>query len=81
MKVEFKKSFSKKFKKLDKVIQIKTDETINFFTKNPFDPALRNHALIGEYKGFRSIDITGDYRALFKEYPEGTYEFVDFIYI
>jgi mRNA-degrading endonuclease YafQ of YafQ-DinJ toxin-antitoxin module len=30
-------------------------------------------------KDFRSINITWDYRAIFKEYPDGTYEFVDFI--
>jgi hypothetical protein len=40
---------------------------------------LRNHALTWEYLWFRSIDITWDFRSIFKEYPDWTYEFVDFI--
>ncbi len=32
---------------------------------NPFDITLRNHALKGKYLGYRSIDISGDVRALY----------------
>lgn len=79
MKVNFKKSFNKQFEKLNKKIQLKTDEKIKLFRKNPFDKNLKNHALTWEYLSFRNINITWDYRAISKEYPNWTYEFIDFI--
>lgn len=36
------------------------------FIDNPNHPQLRNHALRENYSGFRSIDVTDDWRALFK---------------
>lgn len=36
------------------------------FKDNPLDFRLRNHALKGKYLGYRSIDISGDVRALYK---------------
>lgn len=79
MKIKFKKSFDKSKLKLDLKIRLKFNEKLVIFSKNPLDKILRNHALDWEYKWFRSIDITWDYRAIFREYPNGTYEFVDFI--
>ena len=32
-----------------------------------FDPILNNHALKGKYLGYRSINITGDLRVLYKK--------------
>ena len=81
MKIQFKKTFNKNFEKLGRKLQMKTHEKIGLFQKDPFEETLSNHALIWEYKWFRSIDITGDYRAIFREYPNGTYEFVDFIFV
>lgn len=81
MKIDYVKSFLKSYKKLDTKIQNKFDEKVLNFQKNPFDKTLRNHSLAWKYSWFRSIDITWDYRAIFKEYPNWTYEFVDFIEI
>lgn len=79
MKVNFKKSFNKSFEKLDKKIQIKADEKIGIFRKNPTERILKNHSLLWKFLWFRSINITWDYRAIFREYPNWTYEFVDFV--
>jgi mRNA-degrading endonuclease YafQ of YafQ-DinJ toxin-antitoxin module len=49
------------------------------FVNNPFDKILNNHALNWDYEWFRSINITWDYRVIFREYPNWTYEFVEFI--
>ena len=38
----------------------------DIFLARPYDAILHNHALTGEYAGCRSINITGDYRAIFK---------------
>ena len=79
MIVKRKKKFIKSYAKLNRKIQDKFDEVFLIFIKNHFDESLRNHALSWELKWFRSIDVTWDYRAIFKEYPDWTYEFVDFI--
>lgn len=39
---------------------------LDMFVSNPKHPLLRDHALSGIYEGYRSINITGDWRALYK---------------
>jgi addiction module RelE/StbE family toxin len=65
MNVRFHKKFEKKFAKLPKKIQDKFYTRLKIFTKNPYDSTLNNHPVDPEYPGWRSINITGDYRALF----------------
>ena len=50
-------------------------ERIAVFGQDPFNPALRNHALGGMFRGYRSIDITGDIRAIYKALDEDVVEF------
>ncbi|PIR68810.1 hypothetical protein COX93_01450 [Candidatus Nomurabacteria bacterium CG_4_10_14_0_2_um_filter_30_12] len=71
------KIFDKSFKKKDKFIQKKALERIKIFTEDPFNFLLNNHALTGEYKNIRSINITGDYRVLFYYANENTVIFSD----
>lgn len=63
--IEFTKSFTKQFKKLRTNQQERFYERLELFKKNPQDRVLRDHALKGKYKGYRSIDIDGDMRALY----------------
>ncbi len=63
--IEFTKSFTKQFKKLRVKQQERFYERLELFKKNPQDRVLRDHALKGKYKGYRSIDIEGDLRALY----------------
>lgn len=79
MKIVFKKSFDKSQSKLDVKIRIKLGEKLRIFSNNPLERSLNNHALVWKYHGFRSINITWDYRAIFREYPSWMYEFVEFI--
>lgn len=41
-------------------------EARELFYDDTHHPSLRNHALREKYTGFRSIDITNDWRAVFK---------------
>lgn len=66
MKIFFHKNFKKDLKKLSKRNQDKIKQRIKLFMQDPFDEALRNHSLKGKYTDYRSIDITGDLRAIFK---------------
>jgi addiction module RelE/StbE family toxin len=65
------KEFIKLYKEADVRIRKSIDEKLRVFIKNPFDLGLDNHPLRDEWEGFRSIDITNDYRAVYKEVKEG----------
>jgi addiction module RelE/StbE family toxin len=49
---------------------------LRVFVNDIFDPILENHALHGKYLGLRSINVTGDYRALYSVLSETSIEFV-----
>ncbi len=66
MDIDFHKKFKKRYPKLDLKIRRKFDEKLILFEQNPFDISLNNHILHGKYKNHRSIDVTGDWRALYR---------------
>ncbi len=65
MNVAYSKNFIKQAKKLSPDLRHKLKDIISLFSDNPLHPKLRNHALKGKYKEYRSIDVTGDVRALY----------------
>lgn len=65
MKISFSKDFIKQAEKLSPKLRLQLYEHITLFCNNPLNPKLRNHALKGKYSAYRSINITGDYRALY----------------
>jgi addiction module RelE/StbE family toxin len=65
MIIETTKSFDKQYAKLDAKIKAAFKNRLQVFVVAPFDNRLRNHALKGKYLGYRSIDVTGDFRALY----------------
>lgn len=65
MNISYSHSFIKQAKKLSPELRQKLQTKIATFSKNPLHPSLRNHALKGVYKEYRSINITGDVRALY----------------
>ena len=65
MKALFSKTFEKQYARLPQGIQKKTKERIRLFKKDPRNPLLRIHKLKGKKKPLKSMNITGDYRALF----------------
>lgn len=65
------RKFEKQFSKLPKKIKNKAIIQLKFFCNNPFDHRLNNHALSGRQKGQRSINITGDIRAIYEEVEDG----------
>ena len=79
IQINFKKDFVKSYKNLDLKIKIKTDKAIIVFKNNPFDISLNNHKLSGDYQWFGSINVTWDYRIIFYELSNGTYELVELV--
>jgi addiction module RelE/StbE family toxin len=66
MKLYFHKNFQKAFEKLQTSEQEKCRKRLKLFLKDEFDSFLNNHPLRGRYNGYRSINITGDIRAIYK---------------
>lgn len=70
MQIDYSKNFLKQYSKLPKKLQSQTDKKLILWQKNPNNPQLRDHALDGKYQGYRSINITGDVRALYTKYGD-----------
>lgn len=66
MIAQYHRTFEKQYKKLRKSTQQKARERIALFQEDEFDPTLNNHPLEGKYRGYRSINITGDLRAVYR---------------
>jgi addiction module RelE/StbE family toxin len=73
----YSKNFKKSLKKKDKFVQEKTRERIRLLREDPFNILLNNHKLHGEYAGCSSINITGDFRVIFKYLDECHIVFID----
>ena len=67
MIVRFTNNFLLQYKKADVRIRNKADDCLRIFKKNPNDLQLKNHKLKREWQGHRSINITADLRAIYKE--------------
>lgn len=65
MRISYSKNFVKQAKKLPAPVQKALIERITLFGINPLHPLLCDHPLKGRHKEYRSINITGDYRALY----------------
>ena len=70
MTIKYSPAFLATLKKADVRIRKSFKERILQFSKNPYDLQLRNHKLQREYQGYRSINITADWRAIYKEIHE-----------
>ena len=77
-RIEYSRKFLKQLKKSPLAIKAAFRKRLGLFLKEPFHPQLNNHALTGRYSSYRSINITGDWRAIFSEYADKTGEVVIF---
>ena len=71
MQIEYSKKFIKEFKKCPNNIRDIFKVRLKIFIDNQNHPILNNHPLIGKLKGRRSINVNGDWRAIFKEIDSG----------
>ena len=77
MDIYFKKKFIKNFRKLPANIKSKFNENIEIFKVDSHNVILNNHALHGKYDHCRSINVTGDFRAIYAVQDNGATLFVD----
>lgn len=76
MKIVFHKHFEKQFKKLSNNQKRAFQERLIIFSENQFHSALHNHPLRGTFKGYRSINIAGDLRAIYKMVKKEIFIFI-----
>lgn len=77
MKIVYDPVFIDTLKKVNVRIRKSSKQRILLFFKDPQNLQLYNHALREKYVGYRSIDITEDYRAIYKERQEGIAYFTE----
>lgn len=66
MQIEYSRRFIKNFKKCPKYIQEKFSERLGLFLIDRSAKILNEHSLSGKLLGLKSINISGDYRAIFE---------------
>ena len=59
--------------KLNKAIQRKVFERTQLLATEPFHPLLNDHKLRHPYEGYSSVNITGDYRLVYKKLVPDVY--------
>lgn len=62
--------FKKRVRRLPFKIKKSLAERLRLFAETPYHPLLDNHTLKGIWRGYRSINITGDWRVVYE--PVGT---------
>ncbi|PIS05109.1 MAG: hypothetical protein COT81_02995 [Candidatus Buchananbacteria bacterium CG10_big_fil_rev_8_21_14_0_10_42_9] len=66
MKIVFHRNFEKQYKKLRLAEKKRFKQRKDIFLQNPYHPLLNNHPLRGKYKGYRSLSIGGNLRAVYE---------------
>ena len=74
-KIEYSQRFIKDLKRAPQKIRLSFRARLEIFLSDNFHPLLNNHALGGKYQNYRSINITGDWRVVFKEDEDGSVVF------
>ena len=65
MTIRYLPKFKKQYKKLPSKMQVQFDERVQLFAVDPTLPMLKVHPLNGKYKGYWSLSVSGDIRALY----------------
>lgn len=77
MYIDYSKTFKKRFKKLPIKTRIAFKKRLWQFSLDQFHSQLNNHILHGKYDGLRSINVTGNIRAIYDPKEKNTAYFID----
>ncbi|HXK38804.1 MAG TPA: type II toxin-antitoxin system mRNA interferase toxin, RelE/StbE family [Candidatus Paceibacterota bacterium] len=67
------REFKRQYKKLNRDIREKFEERLHLLVSDDRHPLLDNHKLHHPYDGYSSINITGDWRLVYKKIGAETY--------
>ncbi len=71
------KNFEKSFKKMPKKIKENVINKLEIFINDLMDERLNNHSSSGKFSAYRSINISGDIRAIYKVDKDNIAIFID----
>lgn len=71
MQIEYSKKFINEFRKCPINVKTNFKTRLDIFINDQHNSILNNHPLIGELRNYRSININGDWRAIFEEVDGG----------
>jgi len=77
-RIEYSHTFNKQLIKAPLDIKIAFRKRFELFLRDTLHPQLHNHQLKGKYQGTKSINITGDWRALYTEKSRNSQTIVTF---
>ena len=72
MKIYYSSKFEKEYRRLPIKIKLLAEKKERIFRKNPFDPRLKTHKLIGRLKVYRSFSVDIHYRIIFEQIDKKT---------
>lgn len=81
MQIYYHKEFKKQYKKLPKNVNLAFKKRLALFMLDSFHPLLNNHSLSGKYSGCRSINVSGDYRAIYFHFIQSNSDVIEFLQI
>lgn len=67
VRVDYSKEFDRRFKRCPLTIKEAFRLRLDLFLSDRNHPQLYDHPLIGKFKGYRSFNVTGDWRAVYRE--------------
>jgi len=74
---QFHTHFRKQYKKSPLLVRKNFDDRLQMFVRFPFHPLLHNHPLTGNRSGEWSINVTGDWRAIYEHLDENAVRFLE----
>jgi addiction module RelE/StbE family toxin len=77
MIIYFHRTFRKKYSKLKIKQKNIAEKRLSIFKKDEFNFILNNHSLLGKYRNYRSINISGNIRAIYKKIDEDSIIFTE----
>ena len=65
--------FERQYKKLNQALRDKIWERLSLLVVDDLNPLLNDHKLGPPFESYRSINVTGDYRLVYKRIGQDTY--------
>lgn len=77
MEVYFHRNFKKRYKTVPVKIRKQFEKRLELFLENVYEPLLNIHPLTGDRNGEWSMNVTGDWRAIYIIVDDHSYMFID----
>lgn len=78
MRIDYSHHFLKCVARVPVSVQVALEKRVALFAVDRRHPILNVHPLHGHWRGFFSMNVTGDWRALYRNLGDGHVEWVEF---